>query len=115
MRFSTHGLLAGLVCAALLLSGVRALLPGASAWSVALGGLASATLLFAAMTFLCRRSIVQTLLLTALLYGWGLGCLLTAEAIHVGDGTRVALAAAGTLFAAWVWLGGEKEYDGRIK
>lgn len=105
-RFSIVGAFAGVTFAALTLTAAMAWLPGASDWSVAVGGLGLTTILFAAMCEQSGHPKLRTLLHSALFYVGGLACLALGEAVPLHGAIRSALAVMVVAFASWSWLGG---------
>lgn len=104
IRFSVGGLLHGVVLVALLLSSLPSLTPDPSNRDLATGGLGVAVFAFAVISSLCEHSSRLTLLHCAVLYTWGMACVLVGEAVALGGLIRCALAVAGVAYAAWAWM-----------
>jgi hypothetical protein len=102
-QFSTAGLLCSVMIIALMMGVTNSMLPNASTWTVATGGLSLTLLLFVAFCRLLGHSVARTFWLGVSLFLWGCLALQLADWWNLGAELRMLLAAMGVVYALWAW------------
>jgi hypothetical protein len=103
-RWSLPNLIGAVCLAAMALGVIKALVPDASSWHRAIGGLDLGVLVFALLTRAFGHPFDRTVLLSLVLFGWGYGSLGLAAAWELHGGLRALLGAAGAAYMLFVWL-----------